>query len=212
MEMNKEEGIKCLQTAKRLISEGRKDCAEKFLIKAERLYPTQEAKDLLEQLITSQTEEQGKKKHGPYREAEQQLHQTTKLPAGDSKYVKEHFEAVIRVNKLTNYYRILDVSKYATNEEIEKAYRRIALQLHPDKNHCPGTADAFIALGKAAETLLDTTQRIKYDMSISEEDHVQEAPRRGHCSYSENSYTRGFEGGDSAESNFNMSSGRKSVN
>jgi DnaJ family protein B protein 12 len=35
------------------------------------------------------------------------------------------------------------VSKEATDSDIRKAYKKLALQLHPDKNKCPGSAEAF---------------------------------------------------------------------
>jgi DnaJ family protein B protein 12 len=44
MEVNKDEAERCIEFAERFILEGRKDKAEKFLLKAERLFPTQKAK------------------------------------------------------------------------------------------------------------------------------------------------------------------------
>jgi curved DNA-binding protein CbpA len=35
------------------------------------------------------------------------------------------------------------VSKETTDSDIRKAYKKLALQLHPDKNKCPGSAEAF---------------------------------------------------------------------
>lgn len=63
-------------------------------------------------------------------------------------YTIEHAEAVKRIKKCKDYYEILMVKKDATDSEIKKAYKRLALLLHPDKNTYPGAAEAFKAIGE----------------------------------------------------------------
>lgn len=63
-----------------------------------------------------------------------------------------------------DYYEVLGVSKTATKDEIKKAYRKLAMQYHPDKN--PGNAEAeakFKECSHAADILMDDQKRSMYD-------------------------------------------------
>jgi molecular chaperone DnaJ len=63
-----------------------------------------------------------------------------------------------------DYYEILTVEKTATAEEIKKAYRKLAMQYHPDRN--PGDAEAeekFKEAAEAYEVLSDQDKRARYD-------------------------------------------------
>jgi molecular chaperone DnaJ len=65
---------------------------------------------------------------------------------------------------MADYYEILGVSKSATQEEIKKAYRKKALEFHPDRN--PGDAEAekkFKEISEAYEILCDEKKRALYD-------------------------------------------------
>ncbi len=63
-----------------------------------------------------------------------------------------------------DYYEILDVSKTATPEEIKKAYRKVAIQFHPDKNQGSKEAEEkFKEAAEAYEVLSDPDKRAKYD-------------------------------------------------
>ncbi len=68
------------------------------------------------------------------------------------------------MSKKRDYYEVLGISKSATQDEIKKAYRKLAVQYHPDKNPGDTTAeDKFKELGEAYDILSDEQKRAAYD-------------------------------------------------
>lgn len=87
-----------------------------------------------------------------------------------------------------DYYEILGVSRDATDEEIKKAYRRLALKYHPDRN--PGDKEAeekFKEINEAYAVLSDKEKRRHYDMYGMADFHKR---------YTEEDIFRGFNIGD----------------
>src|SRR5262245_39359778 len=63
-----------------------------------------------------------------------------------------------------DYYKVLDVAKNATEAEIKKAYRRLAMKFHPDRNPNDHEAeDKFKEAKEAYEVLTDAQKRAAYD-------------------------------------------------
>lgn len=64
-----------------------------------------------------------------------------------------------------DYYRILGVAETASPEEIKKAYRKLAVETHPDRNpNDPKAEDRFKAITEAYGVLMDPKKRQEYDL------------------------------------------------
>ena len=71
----------------------------------------------------------------------------------------------------SDYYRVLSLERGAGEAEVKKAYRRLALRLHPDKNAAPRAADAFKLAARAFACLSDPAKRRVYDRGGGDPDH-----------------------------------------
>lgn len=62
-----------------------------------------------------------------------------------------------------DYYKILGISKGASDDEIKKGYRKMALKYHPDKNKSPGAEEKFKEIAEAYDVLSDKNKKEVYD-------------------------------------------------
>ena len=63
-----------------------------------------------------------------------------------------------------DYYNVLNLPRDASEDDIKKAYRKLALKYHPDKNKDPGAEEKFKEIAEAYEVLSDSKKRQVFDM------------------------------------------------
>src|SRR4051812_15116721 len=80
-----------------------------------------------------------------------------------------------------DYYEVLGIDRGAHDDEIKRAYRKLAVKFHPDKNpEDPQAEEKFKELGEAYDVLIDADKRAAYD-------------RYGHAAFAQGG--QGFGGG-----------------
>lgn len=62
-----------------------------------------------------------------------------------------------------DYYEVLNVPRDASKEKIKKAYRKLAMKYHPDRNKSPDAEEKFKDISEAYAVLSDDTKRMQYD-------------------------------------------------
>jgi DnaJ family protein C protein 7 len=103
---------------------------------------------------------------GNWEEAVRELKALAESDPSDANLAKEvrKAELELKKSKRKDYYKILGVDKDATETEIKKAYRKLAIVHHPDKNPDDKEAEErFKDIGEAYEHLSDPQKRARYD-------------------------------------------------
>jgi len=225
MESNKDEALKCLKVAQRHKDNGNYAAASRFCQKSITLFSTPEAVELAAIIETeaasasSSTAEapQGAststETHSSSSTTKQRGHASdTSTPQANGasrkrEYTAEMVAVVKRVRgcKVTEYYEILSVSRECDENDVKRAYRKLALQLHPDKNGAPGADEAFKMVSKAFQILSDPQKRAAFDQHGADPDSRfggMSSARSGFSNASPRS--QGFDSDISPEDLFNM--------
>mmetsp|Transcript_27771 Transcript_27771/g.38377 ORF Transcript_27771/g.38377 Transcript_27771/m.38377 type:complete len:369 (-) Transcript_27771:497-1603(-) len=184
MESNKEDASRCLEIARRALKEGDSAKALKFAEKSQRIFPTSAAEEVMQAARTgthfTSTNSRTSANHSAGASAPNGTTRTTSQPhqpgSGGS---GEQRSAVQNILRTSNYYDVLGIPKNASDDDIKKAYRKLALKLHPDKNKAPNADEAFKKVSKAFDCLSNGDKRADYDRYGSEEPRSQGIRRPG---------------------------------
>jgi molecular chaperone DnaJ len=109
-----------------------------------------------------------------------------------------------------DFYEILGLKKTATVDEIKKAYRKLALQYHPDRNKSPEAIEKFKEASNAYEVLSNPQKRQAYDQfgHAAFDQGIPQSQQESHQSYQQDTrpdpftYTYRTNGGENGFENF----------
>ncbi|MBA0612553.1 hypothetical protein Godav_013148 [Gossypium davidsonii] len=167
MDGNKDEALRCVRIAEEAIASGNKQRALKFIKIAQRLNHTLSVDELLD---ACKNLDSGTTPVSPVGEkrvlSDENKGGSTKLDEGfdgDRSYTEEHVQLIRQIKRNKDYYSILGVEKTCSVDEIRKAYKKLSLKVHPDKNKAPGSEEAFKTVCKAFKCLSDDNSRRQYD-------------------------------------------------
>ncbi|KAK1418500.1 hypothetical protein QVD17_27645 [Tagetes erecta] len=206
MDGNKDEALKCLQIGKDALTLGDRARALKFITKAQRLDPSLLVDDLLSTLEgsneSSKSPETGAGAGAGASDGDGSSVRRRGQPSGSGlglgsgsglgSVTQEQITIVREIRRKTDYYDVLGLQKSCSVEDIRKAYRKLSLKVHPDKNKAPGSEEAFKKVSKAFQCLSVEESRKQYDVMGSDEPVYQRQTRqRAHQGFGNGFYYEG---------------------
>ncbi|GAV68337.1 DnaJ domain-containing protein/DUF1977 domain-containing protein [Cephalotus follicularis] len=201
MDSNKDDALKCFKIAKDAAESGDRIRALKFVAKARRLDPSLPVDDLLSTInsnnhqsngIDDNDSSQSSNPHQPsdhpsVRHRKNQSNGPSSSSATSAAgFTEEQVTIVREIKRKKDYYEILGLEKSCSVEDVRKAYRKLSLKVHPDKNKAPGSEEAFKLVSKSFQCLSNEESRKRYDLVGSDEPVYEQraAPaRRGNGYY-----------------------------
>ncbi|KAJ3411722.1 ATP-dependent RNA helicase dbp6 [Chytridiales sp. JEL 0842] len=171
----KEDPLRCLDISKQKFGAGQSEAAVKFARKSLALCDTSEAQQWLEFLekhaakgpsgasSSAKPEPSSSSSSNPRASSSSS---SSKESEPSRPYTPEQVAGIKRIKACKakgDLYAILGLEKGCSDSDIKKAYRKLALQFHPDKCGAPGTDEAFKAIGHAFAVLGDEGKKEQYD-------------------------------------------------
>ncbi|XP_038695692.1 chaperone protein dnaJ 49-like [Tripterygium wilfordii] len=169
MDGNKDDALKCLKIGKDAIYSGDRARAVKFLNKARRLDPSLPVDDILSKVenrssSAGRTANTSTKPSVQYRGTPNGASASSASSSSSSAmYTEDQITIVRQIKKKKDYYEILELERTCSVEDIRKAYKKLSLKVHPDKNRAPGAEEAFKLVSEAFQCLGNEENRRKYD-------------------------------------------------
>ncbi|GBE60172.1 domain containing protein [Babesia ovata] len=197
MYANRDEGQKCIAIAKNALAKGDVEKvrgftslltllqAVKFLLKAESMFPTDEAKSLLA-ACRAQAASSGAADSSHSSSASNRNARSGRAAGGasDDRVAADGARSTAKTAALNrectqilnskSYYDVLGVPHNASMDDIKRAYKKLALKFHPDKNPAKRAGEAFNKISDAFQCLSDPDRRNYYDRVGSEPGAAQE--------------------------------------
>lgn len=171
--MNRDEATKCHQLGKELFAKNDFENALKYFEKAYKLDKVDEAfilmsvcKEKIKQAGGPSSSNGASKPEEPKGTS---ANQHTQSASTGQKSAGERPADIKKILSTKDFYEVLGVTKTSTEDEIKKAYKKLALKYHPDKNHSPGADEAFKKIAQAYDCLTNADKRQKYDQYGNEE-------------------------------------------